>query len=60
MMLAQGYHIFAPNFRGSTGYGAEFVKLVERDWAKAQGWTVLPGSTGCLIRELPPQSGCLW
>jgi len=34
MMLAQGYHIFAPNFRGSTGYGAEFVKLVERDWGE--------------------------
>ncbi|CAH1212840.1 S9 family peptidase [Paenibacillus sp. JJ-223] len=33
-MLAQGYHIFAPNFRGSTGYGAEFVKMVERDWGE--------------------------
>ncbi|SET48457.1 Dipeptidyl aminopeptidase/acylaminoacyl peptidase [Salinibacillus kushneri] len=27
-----GYNVFAPNFRGSTGYGAEFVKLVEQDW----------------------------
>lgn len=34
LMLAQGYHIFAPNFRGSTGYGAEFVKMVERDWGE--------------------------
>ncbi|CAM2931553.1 S9 family peptidase [Paenibacillus taichungensis] len=34
MMLAQGYHIFAPNFRGSTGYGAEFGKMVERDWGE--------------------------
>ena len=32
--LNRGYTIFAPNFRGSTGYGSEFVKLVERDWGE--------------------------
>jgi len=32
--LAQGYHVFAPNFRGSTGYGSSFVKLVEGDWGE--------------------------
>ncbi|OEH53945.1 peptidase S9 [Oceanobacillus sp. E9] len=31
-ILYRGYNIFAPNFRGSTGYGSEFVKMVERDW----------------------------
>lgn len=30
--LNRGYTIFAPNFRGSTGYGSEFVTLVEQDW----------------------------
>ncbi|SDN21359.1 S9 family peptidase [Alkalicoccus daliensis] len=30
--LNEGYSIFAPNFRGSTGYGASFTKLVEQDW----------------------------
>lgn len=30
--LNRGYNIFAPNFRGSTGYGSSFVKLVEQDW----------------------------
>ncbi|CAM3993517.1 S9 family peptidase [Alkalicoccus chagannorensis] len=30
--LNEGYSIFAPNFRGSTGYGASFMKLVEQDW----------------------------
>ncbi|MCM3135183.1 alpha/beta fold hydrolase [Paenibacillus polysaccharolyticus] len=34
LLLAQGYNLFAPNFRGSTGYGAEFVKMVERDWGE--------------------------
>lgn len=33
-MLAYGYNIFAPNFRGSTGYGSEFVKMVEGDWGE--------------------------
>ena len=33
-LLGQGYQLFAPNFRGSTGYGASFTKLVERDWGE--------------------------
>ncbi|WP_440898022.1 alpha/beta fold hydrolase [Amphibacillus sp. Q70] len=32
--LNYGYTIFAPNFRGSTGYGASFVKMVEQDWGE--------------------------
>lgn len=32
--LNRGYNIFAPNFRGSTGYGSSFVKLVEQDWGE--------------------------
>ncbi|NBI30538.1 S9 family peptidase [Chengkuizengella marina] len=27
-----GFSIFAPNFRGSTGYGLSFKKMVERNW----------------------------
>jgi len=30
--LNRGYTIFCPNFRGSTGYGSTFVKMVEQDW----------------------------
>lgn len=33
-LLGQGYTIFAPNFRGSTGYGASFTKQVEGDWGE--------------------------
>ncbi|MEK5060609.1 S9 family peptidase [Paenibacillus sp. FSL H7-0326] len=33
-LLARGYNIFAPNFRGSAGYGATFIKLVEGDWGE--------------------------
>lgn len=32
--LNRGYTIFAPNFRGSTGYGSTFVTLVEQDWGE--------------------------
>ncbi|MGM7683362.1 S9 family peptidase [Cytobacillus sp. Hm23] len=31
-LLNEGYSIFAPNFRGSTGYGLAFTKMVEGDW----------------------------
>src|SRR5699024_11506009 len=30
--LNRGYTIFAPNFRGRSGYGTSFIKLVEQDW----------------------------
>lgn len=28
----KGYNVWAPNYRGSTGYGHHFATLVERDW----------------------------
>lgn len=31
-LLLRGYDIFQANYRGSTGYGAEFTKMIERDW----------------------------
>lgn len=34
-LIGRGYNIFAPNFRGSTGYGAEFTKMIEGDWGEA-------------------------
>ncbi|PTM58458.1 S9 family peptidase [Desmospora activa] len=51
-LLNRGYSILAPNFRGSSGYGLSFMKMVEGDWghgprldnvqaleyAIAQGW----------------------
>ncbi|WP_028962842.1 S9 family peptidase [Sulfobacillus thermosulfidooxidans] len=30
----EGYQFFAPNFRGSTGYGKTFTTLVEGDWGE--------------------------
>lgn len=32
LLLSLGFAVFAPNFRGSTGYGAEFTELSRNDW----------------------------
>lgn len=39
--LARGYSVWAPNFRGSTGYGADFMQRVNRDWGGAPRRDVL-------------------
>jgi dipeptidyl aminopeptidase/acylaminoacyl peptidase len=31
-LLANGVGVFAPNVRGSTGYGVSYQKLIHRDW----------------------------
>jgi dipeptidyl aminopeptidase/acylaminoacyl peptidase len=31
-LLANGVGVFAPNIRGSSGYGASYQKLIHRDW----------------------------
>ncbi|SFB08301.1 Dipeptidyl aminopeptidase/acylaminoacyl peptidase [Lentibacillus halodurans] len=41
--LNWGYTIFAPNFRGSTGYGSSFVKLVEQDWGEGPRFDCVAG-----------------
>jgi dipeptidyl aminopeptidase/acylaminoacyl peptidase len=41
--LVRGYSVFAPNFRGSSGYGARFMALVNRDWAGAPRRDMLSG-----------------
>ncbi|MGZ9585709.1 prolyl oligopeptidase family serine peptidase [Paenibacillus marinisediminis] len=42
-IIAQGYNIFCPNFRGSSGYGSSFVKLVEQDWGEGPRKDCLAG-----------------
>lgn len=41
--LHRGYTIFAPNFRGSTGYGSSFVKMVNKDWGGAPAKDCMAG-----------------
>jgi dipeptidyl aminopeptidase/acylaminoacyl peptidase len=42
-LLNRGYSIFAPNFRGSVGYGLEFTKMVEGDWGGGPRLDVIEG-----------------
>jgi len=43
VLLNRGYLIFAPNFRGSTGYGSKFTKMVEGDWGEGPRLDCLKG-----------------
>ncbi|MBD8498090.1 S9 family peptidase [Paenibacillus arenosi] len=42
-LLAEGYNLFCPNFRGSTCYGRSFTKLVEREWGEGPRKDCLAG-----------------
>ncbi|MDZ5473880.1 alpha/beta fold hydrolase [Bacillus sp. 31A1R] len=42
-LCSQGYRIFTPNFRGSTGYGESFLKLVNKDWGGGPRLDIIAG-----------------
>jgi len=41
ILTNRGYAVIAPNFRGSTGYGKTFQRLIYRDWGGAEFKDVL-------------------
>ncbi|MEO8663873.1 MAG: S9 family peptidase [Ignavibacteria bacterium] len=41
VMVNAGYIVIAPNFRGSTGYGKTFQKMIYKDWGGAEFKDVL-------------------
>ncbi|WP_243388089.1 S9 family peptidase [Bacillus kexueae] len=43
LLLANGYSIFAPNFRGSSNYGLSFMKMVEGNWGDGPRFDNLAG-----------------
>ncbi|GGB62859.1 alpha/beta fold hydrolase [Virgibacillus dakarensis] len=50
--LNRGYSIFAPNFRGSTGYGSSFVKLVEQDWGEGPRLDCVAGMEWLFVNNI--------
>ncbi|MDQ0176244.1 S9 family peptidase [Bacillus chungangensis] len=42
-LLSKGYSLFAPNYRGSTGYGLNFTKLVEKNWGNGPRLDIISG-----------------
>lgn len=49
-LCSRGYNVWAPNFRGSSGYGAAFMKMVEGDWGHGPRLDMVE-SMEWLIRE---------
>ncbi|MCX6163298.1 MAG: S9 family peptidase, partial [Ignavibacteriae bacterium] len=43
VMANAGFIVFAPNFRGSVGYGKEFQKLIYKDWGGGEFKDILYG-----------------
>lgn len=42
-LCSQGFSVFAPNFRGSTGYGESFMRLVNKDWGGGPRLDIIAG-----------------
>jgi pimeloyl-ACP methyl ester carboxylesterase len=42
-LCSQGFRVFAPNFRGSTGYGESFMNLVNKDWGGGPRLDIIAG-----------------
>lgn len=42
-LCSQGFRVFSPNFRGSTGYGESFMKLVNKDWGGGPRLDIVTG-----------------
>jgi dipeptidyl aminopeptidase/acylaminoacyl peptidase len=42
-LVQSGYSIFSPNFRGSTGYGASFQRMVEQNWGDGPRFDCVAG-----------------
>ncbi len=51
-LLTEGYDIFQVNYRGSTGYGTAFTKMIERDWGGAPRKDMLAGIEYLLENKL--------
>jgi dipeptidyl aminopeptidase/acylaminoacyl peptidase len=42
-LCTKGYRVFAPNFRGSTGYGETFMNMVNKDWGGGPRLDIITG-----------------
>ncbi len=42
-LCLQGYRVFAPNYRGSSGYGETFMNMVNKDWGGGPRLDIVAG-----------------
>ncbi len=51
LLVQRGYAVFAPNVRGSSGFGVEFERLNDRDWGRGDLQDLIVGTR--LVRDRP-------
>jgi len=52
LLLERGYAVLQPNFRGSTGYGREFVARILNDWGEGPMSDIVAGVDWCVSRGI--------
>lgn len=51
-LVSRGFQFFAPNFRGSTGYGSQFAQRVEGDWGEGPRKDMVAGMDWIITQGL--------
>ncbi len=51
ILTLEGFAVFVPNARGSTGYGLDYTKQVDRDWGGLDRLDHVHAMTGVLARD---------
>jgi dipeptidyl aminopeptidase/acylaminoacyl peptidase len=60
-LAQQGYAVFAPNVRGSTGFGLEFENLNDKDWGKGDLEDLIIGTRELMARpEIRSDRAGIW
>jgi dipeptidyl aminopeptidase/acylaminoacyl peptidase len=52
LLLERGYAVLQPNFRGSTGYGREFVARIVNDWGDGPMADIMAGVDWCVSQGI--------
>ena len=61
ILVAQGYQVFQPNFRGSSGYGRNFADLGRKQWGKAMQTDIDDGFDHLVAEGLAdPDRACIF
>ncbi|HAO36788.1 MULTISPECIES: alpha/beta hydrolase family protein [unclassified Hyphomonas] len=60
VLVAAGYQVFQPNFRGSSGFGREFAEMGRREWGAATQTDIEDGYAFLISQGLAePANACI-
>jgi len=61
ILVSQGYQVFQPNFRGSSGYGMKFADAGRRQWGRAMQTDIEDGYAHLLdVGLADPEEACIY